>query len=90
MSEIARRIPQVRAILVGTSRRWSPRPSRSRKYLRTNLKRSYTYRERALELVRQKPVLLDPEALRTDIFESDEELEEFIEDIYRYRRSFKA
>lgn len=49
-----------------------------------------SYRERALELVRQKPVLLDPEALKTDIFESDEELEEFIEDIYRYRRSFKA
>ena len=49
-----------------------------------------SYRERALELVRTKPVRLDPEALKTDIFESDEELEEFIEDTYKYRRSFKA
>lgn len=50
-----------------------------------------TYRERVLLLAREKAVPLDNlEALKTDIFESDEELEEFIEDIYRYRRSFKA
>lgn len=50
-----------------------------------------SYRERALKLAREKAVPLnDLDALKTDLFESDEELEEFIEDIYRYRRSFKA
>lgn len=49
-----------------------------------------TYRDKVLKLAREKAVPLDPEALKTDLFESDEELEEFIEDIYRYRRSFKA
>jgi hypothetical protein len=50
-----------------------------------------TYREKALKLVREKAVHLnDLDALKTDLFESDEELEKFIEDIYRYRRSFKA
>lgn len=49
-----------------------------------------SYREKVLKLAREKAVPLDPEALKTDLFESDEELEEFIEEIYRYRRSFKA
>lgn len=48
------------------------------------------YREKVLKLAREKAVPLDPEALKTDLFESDEELEEFIEDIYRYRRSYNA
>ena len=49
-----------------------------------------TYRERVLKLGREKAVPLDFEALKTDLFESDEELEEFIEEIYRHRRSFTA
>ena len=48
------------------------------------------YGEKVLKLARQKAVPLVPGALKTDLFESDEELEEFIEDIYRYRRAFKA
>ena len=49
-----------------------------------------TYRERVLKLGREKAPLLDPETFKTDIFESDEECEEFIEKIYRHRRSFTA
>lgn len=48
-----------------------------------------TYRERALKLAENAPPF-DAEAFKTDLFESDEELEAFIEDIYRYRRSYNA
>lgn len=52
-------------------------------------KEQLSYRERVQELAKKAPIF-DLDAFKTDLFESDEELEEFIEDIYRYRRSWTA
>lgn len=54
-----------------------------------NRKDQLSYRERVQELAKKAP-LFDLDAFKTDLFKSDEELEEFIEDIYRYRRSWTA
>lgn len=56
---------------------------------------SKSYREQVIELVRRKGVKpFDPERYRAEnpepAFESEEELEAFIEDIYDYRRKHTA
>ena len=48
------------------------------------------YRERILRLASEKGRPFDPEDFRTDLFDSDEELEAFIDEIYKHRRSYPA
>lgn len=67
--------------MVTTAVEKSEEPKKSQEQLR--------YQERVRELAKRAP-LFDLDAFKTDLFESDEELQEFIEEIYKYRRSWTA
>lgn len=49
-----------------------------------------SYREKVLKLANEKGRPFDPEAFRTDLFDSDEELQAFVDEIYQHRRSSPA